>query len=213
YINPKNKNILRFLYDGEAHQLVQFIFQLERYDEKSKKENVHLYFHSLTQSGAKDRNAISLNKVDVETLANLIYVITEQLIFKYKSFETQYAFANWKNETVILKVDSFLQTFNQSRAKDNYGNLYSAYFTGEKEVKIYTTTIISPAKEKSVRFEFYGMPFRGTQFNQNKIQDGLRKIILDELSYGIGSYAGFPSGAELRSLFIISRGKIKELKN
>jgi hypothetical protein len=215
YINPKNKNILRFIYHGETHQVVQCIFQLERFDEKSKSENVVLYFNSLKESGAKDRNVNQLNKEEIANLASQFYYITEQLIFQYKANEKDidFAYTNWKNENVKLKVDSFLQTFNKSFAKDNYGNLYSTYFTGEKEVKIYTTTIVSPAQEKSVLFEFYGMPFIGTQFNQNKIQDGLRKIILDELKYKIGSYASFPSGAELRSLFIISKGKIVELKN
>jgi hypothetical protein len=213
YINPKNKNILRFIYHGETHQVVQCIFQLERFDEKSKSENVVLYFNSLKESGGKDRNANLLNREEVASLASQYYLIIEQLIFQYKAIEIDYAYTNWKKENVILKLDSFLQTFNQSTAKDNYGNLYSAYFTGEKEVKIYTTTSVTPAQEKSVLFEFYGMPFIGTQFNQNKIQDGLRKIILDELKYRIGSYAGFPCGAELRSLLIISKGKIVELKN
>ena len=215
YINPKNRNILRFIYHGETHQVVQCIFQLERYDEKSKSENVVLYFNSLKESGAKDRNVNQLNKDEIANLASQFYFITEQLIFQYKANEKDidFAYTNWKNENVILKVDSFLQTFNKSLAKDNYGNLYSNYFTGVKDVKIYTTTIVSPAQEKSVLFEFYGMPFSGTQFNQNKIKDGLRNIILDELKYKIGSYAGFPCGAELRSLFIISKGKIVELKN
>lgn len=213
YINPKNKNILRFIYHGETHQVVQCIFQLERFDEKSKSENVVLYFNSLKESGGKDRNANLLNREEVASLASQYYLIIEQLIFQYKAIEIDYAYTNWKKENVILKLDSFLQTFNQSTAKDNYGNLYSAYFTGEKEVKIYTTTSVTPAQEKSVLFEFYGMPFIGTQFNQNKIKDGLRKIILDELKYRIGSYAGFPCGAELRSLLIISKGKIVELKN
>jgi len=213
YINPKNRNILRFIYHGETHQIVQCIFQLERYDEKNRNENVVLYFNSLKESGAKDRNANLLNKEEIANLASQFYFITEQLIFQYKAFEIDYAYTNWKKENVIFKVDSFLHTFNQSVAKDNYGNLYSTYFTGEKEVKIYTTTNVTPAEEKSVSFEFYGMPFSGTKFNQNKIQDGLRKIILDELKYKIGSFAGFPSGAELRSLFIISKGKIVELKN
>lgn len=213
YIHPKNRNILRFIYHGETHQVAQCIFQLEKYDEKSKSENVVLYFNSLKESGGKDRNVNQLNKDEIANLASQFYFIAEQLIFQYKAIEIDYAYTNWKKENVILKVDSFLQTFNQSTAKDNYGNLYSSYFTGEKEVKIYTTTIVTPAQEKSVLFDFYGMPFIGTQFNQNKIQDGLRKIILDELKYKIGSYASFPSGAELRSLFIISKGKIEELKN
>ncbi len=215
YINPQNRNILRFIYNGETHQVVQCIFQLERYDEKNKNENVVLYFNSLKESGGKDRNVNQLNKEEIANLATQFYVIAEQLIFQYKANEKDidFAFINWKNESVILKVDSFLQTFNQSTAKDNYGNLYSSYFTGEKEVKIYTTSIVTPAEEKSVLFEFYGMPFTGTQFNQNRIQDGLRKIILNDLKYRIGLYAGFPCGAELRSLFIISKGKIVELKN
>lgn len=215
YIHPKNRNILRFIYHGETHQVVQCIFQLEKYDEKSKSENVVLYFNSLKESGGKDRNVNQLNKEEITNLATQFYVIAEQLIFQYKANEKDidFAYINWKNENVILKVDSFLQTFNQSMVKDNYGNLYSSYFTGDKEVKIYTTSIVSPTQEKSVLFEFYGMPFIGNKFNQNKIQDGLRKIILDELKYRIGLYAGFPCGAELRSLFIISKGKIEELKN
>ena len=215
YIHPKNRNILRFIYHGETHQVAQCIFQLEKYDEKSKSENVVLYFNSLKESGGKDRNVNQLNKDEIANLASQFYFIAEQLIFQYKANEKDidFAYINWKKENVILKVDSFLQTFNQSTAKDNFGNLYSSYFTGEKEVKIYTTTIVTPAQEKSVLFEFYGMPFIGTQFNQNKIQDGLREIILDELKYKIGSYASFPSGAELRSLFIISKGKIVEFKN
>ena len=215
YINPKNRNILRFIFHGETHQVVQCIFQLERYDEKNKNENVVLYFNSLKESGGKDRNVNQLNKEEIANLATQFYLITEQLIFQYKANEKDidFAYIKWKNENVILKVDSFLQTFNQSTAKDNYGNLYSSYFTGEKEVKIYTTTIVTPAQEKSVLFELYGMPFTGTQFNKNKIQDGLRKIILNDLKYRIGIYVGFPCGAELRSLFIISKGKIVELKN
>ena len=213
YINPKNRNLLRFIYHGETHQIVQCIYQLEVKNEKNKNEELVLYFNELKQSGAIDRNSIQLNKDEIANLARQFYLITEQLIFRYKAIETDYAYATFEKEKVILKVDSFLQTFNQSLAKDTYGNSYGSYFTGEKEVKIYTIVIVTPTQEKSVLFEFHGMPFAGTQFNQNKINDGIRKIILEELKYKIGSYACFPCGAELRSLFVISKGRIVELKN
>jgi hypothetical protein len=213
YINPKNKNILRFIYHGETHQVLQFEFQTEGYNEKSKNENIVLYFNSFKESGGIDRNANLLNKEEVANLARQFYLITEQLIFRYKAKETDYAYAIWKKENMVLKVDSFLQTFNQSKAKDTYGNDFNTYFYGAYPIKIYTRVIVSPAQEKTVMFDYYNFPPYGKQYSLNKITDGLRKIISEELNYKIGSYASFPSGAEKRALFVISNGKIVELRD
>ena len=212
YINPKNNNILRFIYHGETKQLLQFIFQLEGNYENTKNENVVYYFNSMKESGGKDRGINLVNNEEVSKIAKEYYLIIEQLVLQYKACEIEYGNISWQWESVLIQTESLLNSFNKSNAKDNYGNLYNSYFTGEKEVKIYTKIIVSPAHEKSVLFEFYNMPFLGTQFNQNKIKDGLRKIILDNMIYNKGYKACLPSGIECRILFIFFDGKLKEVK-